>query len=159
MNPIGDVLRRETIDISGRSFDGKGELFPHVAALLCAAGVVDDSDAFVRALFEREETGPTYMGDGIAVPHGKSSCVRIPGAAIIRCRCRNYEAEEESAEVDLCVALAIPENTESDEYIRTLADLSRLLLNDRFHAVLMNSKDVSEIVRVANEEAAQLKVL
>ena len=53
--------------------------------MLKQSGCLNDEEAFIAALYEREEIGSTYMGEGIVIPHGKSETVNHAATAICRC--------------------------------------------------------------------------
>ncbi|MDQ4501632.1 PTS mannitol transporter subunit IICBA [Sinomonas sp. ASV322] len=61
------VLRRESVVLSGSASDMAGAI-DEAGRLLKAAGAVDD--AYVAAMHERESSVSTFMGNGLAIPHG-----------------------------------------------------------------------------------------
>ena len=145
-----EVMRPENIDVSGKAFSSKGEAFSHMAAMLERSGAVLNSDAFLEALYHRETLGSTYMGECLAVPHGKSDAVERVSAALCRCGPFEYESCGESGEVSLLIMLAIPVSTEETEYLRTLSNLSRILMRRDFRSVIQNSGDPAEIIAAGN---------
>ena len=154
-----DVLTKGTIDLTLPSFNCKDDLFWHLTSMLKQSGCINDEEAFITALYEREEVGSTYMGEGIAIPHGKSEAVNHAAAAICRCSPSQYLSGGDSATVNLAVALAIPKKAKADIHIKMLSNLSRLLMNERFHSVLMTSCDVEEVLEVYKEEITKLPPL
>lgn len=139
---ISESLTEDLVDCQADTFLDKNELFSNMAQMLLQAGRIMEKDAFLQALYQREDTGSTYMGNGIALPHGKSDTVTEPTVAF--CRCKNafpYESDGETGEVDLIFMLAIPKATETNEYLRVLANLSRLLVHEDFVASLRKAPD------------------
>ena len=96
------------------------------------------------------------MGEGIAVPHGKSSTVVKASAAFCRCKPFQYESNDEQGKVWLIIMLAIPKGTNDDTYVRSLANISRLLINSRFRNALENSINIDEILQIGKEELNKL---
>ena len=45
---------------------------------LADEGKLSDQNAFFNAVMRRENEGPTSLGEGLAVPHGKSVAVKEP---------------------------------------------------------------------------------
>lgn len=45
-------------------------------------GILDNAQDFLQAVTERENEGPTALGEGLAVPHGKSASVRRAAFAL-----------------------------------------------------------------------------
>ena len=56
----------------------------NLAAVLLKNGYIDDVEQFVSDIYEREAEGPTGMGEGISIPHGKSTAAKKIGIAIGR---------------------------------------------------------------------------
>ena len=151
-----DVLTKETIDLTPPSFKDKDELFQHVAKMMKQAGRIKSEEVYLESLYKREESGTTYMGNGIALPHGISDTVIQASAAICRCEPFKYQSNEDCEPVHLVVALAVPRAAESKDYIRMLSNLSRLLLKERFLNVLTTSDSGEEIIKVFKEEIPKL---
>jgi len=149
---ISESLTEALVDCRRNTFLDKDELFSHMAQMLLQAGRITDKDAFLNSLYEREDTGSTYMGNGIALPHGKSDAVKEPTIAFCRCQTPfEYESDGEKGEVDLIFMLAIPKDTEAKEYLRVLANLSRLLVHDEFVASLRNAADFATLKRTIQQ--------
>ena len=62
-----NVLRRESIVLGGASTDMTGAI-EEAGRLLKATGAVDD--AYIESMHERERSVSTFMGNGLAIPHG-----------------------------------------------------------------------------------------
>jgi fructose-specific phosphotransferase system IIA component len=154
-----DVLSKGTIDLTLPSFNCKDELFRHLTSMLKQSGCINDEEAFITALYEREGIGSTYMGEGIAIPHGKSEAVNHAAAAICKCSPFQYLSGDDAETVNLAIVLAIPRKAKVDTHIKMLSNLSRLLMNERFHSVLMSSGDVEEVLKVFKEEIIKLSPL
>lgn len=60
----------------------KIDLFQFVSNLLYTNGLLIKSSAFMNALVEREEMGPTLLQDGMAIPHGEDACVLQPSLCV-----------------------------------------------------------------------------
>lgn len=154
-----DVLKEETIDITSPLFMDKDEMFRHMSRMLKKTSAIQDEEIFLKALYEREKAGTTFMGDSIALPHGRSDTVVKPAAAICRCSPFKYISGNDSGVVRLVVALAIPQQSKADSYIKMLSNLSRLLMNERFTQVLTKSESTKEIIEVYKEEIKKLPLL
>jgi fructose-specific phosphotransferase system IIA component len=154
-----DVFSEDIIDLSSAKFKDKEELFHHMAKLLKNAGCIEDESEFVKALYEREKQGSTYMGNGIAIPHGKSDTVKRAAAAFCRCAPFLYESNNDTGEVGIVFVLAVPQKTEANTYIKMLSNISRLLINERFISVLRESENKKEIIERYREEIKKLPVL
>ncbi|HTY27721.1 MAG TPA: PTS sugar transporter subunit IIA, partial [Mycobacterium sp.] len=65
--PAADVLDVESIVLAGTATTRDGAI-GEAGRLLVACGAVDP--AYVEAMYEREGSVSTYMGNGLAIPHG-----------------------------------------------------------------------------------------
>lgn len=71
------LLDHDSVVLAGRA-RGSAEAIDEVGALLVAAGAVEQG--YVAAMHERERTVSTFMGNGLAIPHGTNAAK----AAIVR---------------------------------------------------------------------------
>ena len=81
MNEIVNVLDPKIIELNIDA-KNKKEAITELSKKLKEANYIDDIDAFIEDIYIRESEGITGIGDGIAIPHGKSSYVSSVGVAI-----------------------------------------------------------------------------
>ena len=72
--PLNDILNADIIDLNVEG-NTKDEVLHYMANVLYKNGYINDTDVFVKDIYERESEGPTGMGAGISIPHGKSNSV------------------------------------------------------------------------------------
>jgi mannitol/fructose-specific phosphotransferase system IIA component len=70
MADLGGLLDPSRIRLDGRAADRTAAV-RQAGELLVAAGAVDPS--YVDSMLEREDSVSTYMGEGVAIPHGTNS--------------------------------------------------------------------------------------
>lgn len=80
---LSSVLDPAIIDLAVEGAT-KDEVLRALANKLLAAGYISDVEQFVRDIYDREAEGPTGMGQGISIPHGKSAAARKIGIAVGR---------------------------------------------------------------------------
>ncbi|MFI3283884.1 MAG: PTS sugar transporter subunit IIA [Erysipelotrichaceae bacterium] len=80
---LKDVLDKNLVKI-GLDVKNKDDALHQLANVLCENGYIDDVSIFVKDIYLREEEGVTGIGNGIAIPHGKSDSAQRPGIAIAR---------------------------------------------------------------------------
>ena len=149
---LGEVLVKEAVVLDHDPFKDKDEMFDFLAGKLNSAGVATDKEAYKKALYEREEMGPTYMGNFIGLPHGKCDEVIKPGIAF--CRCKEpftYQSCGEEGKVKYVFMLAIAGTQSGDEYMRVLATLAGLLAHEEFLAVLETCTSYEDLLDKINE--------
>lgn len=143
---IEEILSQETMDISDSQMKNKTQLFRFMASMFWEAGKIYDQECFLTSLFEREDTGSTYMGNGLVVPHGKSETVRTPSIALCRFRPFVYNEDQEDEIAEIALMLAIPSSTDHDVYLGMLADITRLFLDDEFLEFLKKETDKTKVL-------------
>ena len=151
-----DVILPETVDLNIAHINDKDTLFVHMTSMLKKSGRITSEQEFLSSLYEREDMGSTYMGNDIAIPHGKSSSVLTATVAFARSdEGFSYKSADEEGAVKIIFMLAIPADTEASEYLRVLASLARLLMHESFIEMLMkaqNYQDVITAIRDAEKE-------
>ncbi|MVU78165.1 PTS mannitol transporter subunit IICBA [Nocardia sp. ET3-3] len=82
--PSTDVLPLDSIVLAGAA-DTSADAITEAGELLLAAGAVDRS--YIPAMHERERLTTTYMGNGLAIPHGTNeakSSIHRAGLSVVR---------------------------------------------------------------------------
>lgn len=148
------VLSPNVIDPKIHHFANKDELFHHMSNLFYKAGFVNDADGFVNALYQREEEGSTYMGNGLVIPHGRSEFVDKAGIGICRFNPMKYEGEAEEL-ANYAVVLAIPKKVSSNEYMRILAKVACSLLDENVVDTVKNEPNVLKIIDVLSKKISE----
>ena len=151
-----NVLYPELIDLNDRVFFNKDDCFRYLAHILAENGFIENESSFIKSLYEREELGTTYMGDNLAVPHGWSETVIKPVATLCRCKPFLYGSGDNKEMVDRIAMLAVPNKTSSNNYMKTLATLASLLMNERFSNAFKTEVNPEKIIDCANEEEKNL---
>lgn len=149
---ISRVIRPQTVDLDGNGIKDKESLLDHMISMMVRAGVVSSRQEYLDAIYEREAMGPTYMGNFIAIPHGKCEAVKNP--AIAFCRCNNgvfYHTDMGGGEVKLIFMLAIPAHMSGEEYMRVLAQLARLLVYPDFVDRLYKAQTYDDVVNAIKD--------
>ena len=77
---IVDLLKVESIDLKAQPKD-KAAALEHLITLMESGGNLLDKDEYRACVLRREEEGSTGIGEGIAIPHAKTSAVKAPGLA------------------------------------------------------------------------------
>lgn len=84
-----------------------------------------------ESLLGREKLGSTGLGNGVALPHGRSDSFDQARLAVIKlARGIDYDAPD-SEPVDLLFALIVPEDS-TDDHLQILALLAEMLADKKF---------------------------
>jgi PTS system fructose-specific IIA component len=143
---ISEVIEPATVALTMDGIRKKEEAIDFLADLLDKAGHLSNKAEYIQSVYEREKLGPTYMGNFIAIPHGKSDAVIEAGVAFGRSpQGFQYETDLGGGEVKLVFLLAIPNRMSADAYMAVLARLARLLVHSEFCDDLYAAKCYQDI--------------
>lgn len=147
---VSDVLRNDRIELNLKSDTKEGAL-KELTELLYKSGALTDKEAFLNDVLERESISTTGIGNGIAIPHGKSANVLETTAAIGRC---NKPLEWESMDdkpVNFIVLLAVNENDRTGVHVKLLSQMARKLASEETCKRLVDAKTTEEIRAIFSE--------
>ena len=152
MNIMG-FLDERAVTVDLKSQTSKEEVIRELVGLLVKAGAIKDRDVnkLVQILFKRESLGSTGIGQGVAIPHGKSDCVAKLVAAFGVSRAGITFDALDGEPVSLFFLLVAPEDS-AGPHLKALARISRLLKDKHFRDKLRASKDEKELLKIIREE-------
>jgi fructose-specific phosphotransferase system IIA component len=146
---LSDLLTPERIKIplvSTSKADLLGEL---VDVVVRTADVSDDAD-ILRAVREREEVLSTGIGNGVAIPHGKSLAVSsLAMVAGVTREPVDFEALD-GKPVSLFFLLVGPESA-AGQHVKALSRISRLLRRDSFRQRLVEAPSPEAFFEILKE--------
>ncbi len=155
---ITDLMIQETMIMDLKAVT-KEAAIDELIASLAASGRINDPVLFKEMILKREAESSTGIGGGIAMPHAKTKAVNEPTVVFAKSRQGvDFEAlDGEAAYVFFMIAA--PEGA-GNTHLRTLAALSRLLIDAEFIGQLMDAKTPEEVTALfdskqAVEEAAK----
>ncbi|KVE34255.1 phosphoenolpyruvate--protein phosphotransferase [Burkholderia sp. TSV86] len=129
----------------GAGADSKHDAIRQAGALLVAAGVIEPG--YVDSLLGREQVSNTYLGSGVAIPHGLQEdrhLIRRTGVAVLQVPAGvDWQGGERAK---LVVAIA----AQSDEHIALLQRLTRLIGDPAQLERLLAARDAQVIVDALN---------
>ena len=136
-------------------YASRDEAIRQLAARLASLGKITDGDAFIADVFHRESLGPTALGEGLAVPHGKSSAVAEAAFAVATLsQPLEWEGVDGPEKVELIVLLAIPPAEAGSTHIQVLTELTSRLADDALRARVMAATSAEDLL-AALEDAPQ----
>ncbi|MBI4387720.1 MAG: PTS sugar transporter subunit IIA [Candidatus Omnitrophica bacterium] len=148
---IHEVLEKRAIKIGIEATDKEGAL-KELVGVLSGIRNIGDQKAIVKALIERENLGSTGIGQGIAIPHGKTDRVTELVAVMgISHRGVNFDALD-GEPVYVFFLLVTPKEA-SGPHLKALAQISRLLRDSYFCELIRKCKTAEEVHElIKNEE-------
>ncbi|MBN8193493.1 PTS sugar transporter subunit IIA [Bacillus sp. NTK074B] len=157
---ITDLLTEETIqlDLSSRTKDG---VIDDLVSVLDKSGKLQDHKEFKKAILNREAQSTTGIGEGIAIPHAKTSAVKSPAIAFGKSEEGvDYESLD-GAPAHLFFMIAATEGA-NQTHLEALSRLSSMLMDMNVRQGLLKAKSKEEILEIINrhdedEEEAPLE--
>lgn len=146
---IIDLLKPEAITL-GLDISSKDDAINALIGLHAAAGNLKDKDAYKAAILAREEQGSTAIGDGIAVPHAKTSAVKVPALAAITVKNGVDYGAPDGKPSDLLFMIAATED--GDVHLEILSRLMVMLMDPDFTAKLRAAKSVDEFLQTIDAQ-------
>ncbi|HET6273730.1 MAG TPA: PTS sugar transporter subunit IIA [Bacteroidota bacterium] len=149
---ISDILTEEVVatDLPGGS---KEEIIDAMIDLVAVSPKIIDKEKVREAVFEREKIMSTGVGNGFAVPHGKTDAVSdIVAAFAVTAEPIDYESIDEKP-VRL-VFLLVGKNNMVGPHIKLLSRISRLMNKEEFRKRLIAVSTPKEIIEIFKQEEA-----
>ena len=147
---LPDILSADStlVDLKGET---KEDIIAELVDTLAVDDAISDRDKVLQAVLEREKIMSTGIGDGIAIPHGKSDAVETLVAALGTQR-RGVDFEALDGEPAYVFFLLVSPANVSGPHIKALARISRLLKNDDFKKKLIAAETAAEIIEIIETE-------
>ena len=150
---ITDLLSEKAINLQGKA-NSKEEAIIQLVDLMVENENINNKEAYKQAVLKREEEGTTGIGEGIAIPHGKTDAVEKPGlAAMIIPDGVDFKSLDGSP-AKLLFLIAAP-NTKDNVHLDVLSRLSTLLMDTEFREALYNAKSPREFLECIDKAESE----
>lgn len=141
---ITDLLSTSAIKLNGVAHS-KEEVINQMVDLMESNGNIINKEEYKRVVMEREKEGTTGIGEGIAIPHGKTEAVSKPGlSAMVIPNGVNFDSLD-GQPAKLIFLIAAP-NTKDNVHLDVLSRLSTLLMDTEFRKELLNAETPAEFM-------------
>lgn len=149
---ITDLLKKESISLN-RELASKSDAIDALIELHEKAGNLKDKEAYKKEILAREAQGSTAVGNGVAIPHAKTSAVAKPGLAAISAPAGvDYESLDGNPS-NLLFMIAAPED--GNLHLEVLSRLMTLLMDESFRNELLAAKTADEFLDVINRRESE----
>jgi PTS system mannitol-specific IIA component len=146
---VPDLLARSAVRLDAAAAD-RDDAVRQCGRALVSAGAAEPG--YIDAMLARERTVSTYVGEGVAIPHGTLAgkelvhhdalCVlRFPGGV-------DWNGER----VALCVGIA----ARGDGHVRILSELAQILLDPGRARRLREAADPDEVIRLLRPDGEEI---
>ncbi|AQS04464.1 PTS fructose transporter subunit IIABC [Clostridium beijerinckii] len=147
---IVDLLHKQGINLNFNP-NTKEQCINELVDLMDKTGNLNNKEEYKKAILAREELSTTGIGDGIAIPHGKTSAVKKASLAAAICKKGvDYDALD-GQPAHLFFMIAVPDNNDN-LHLEVLARLSTILMDEAFRTSLINCSDKEEFLRLIDKK-------
>jgi len=137
--------------LTGLRGDSKNDIIGTLIDLVCQSPKVLDKEKVRTAIFEREKIMSTGVGNGFAIPHGKTDAVSdVVAAFAVTAGPIDYQSLDEKP-VRL-IFLLIGKDSMVGPHIKLLSRISRLMNKEEFRNKLLNAQTPNEIMETFRKE-------
>jgi fructose PTS system EIIA component len=147
---MNEIFTREHISIH-LDLKNKNDYLKYIASLSVTLGVGKDEQGVYDGLIAREKEFETNIGDGIAIPHTKSSFINRPAIIVLKPENQVYWGGDYEEDVKIIISILSPEKQEDNIHIKLLSSLSRKLIYEDFKNGLINALNEEEIYKMVEE--------
>ncbi len=147
---ISDFLNPELI-IPELAAQTKEEVLLELADRIARNFSGVSAEKLLRILKEREKLGSTGIGDGFAIPHGKSKSIDQMIISFGRSRAGIPFDSLDGKPAHYFFVLIAPENSAGD-HLKALAKISRFLKNSLFKESLAKAEGQAELQQLIQEQ-------
>ena len=142
---VAQVLDIEQVIIDLAGVNQK-DVIEQLADCLDKKGVLLNKDDYIDAVLEREQHSTTGVGNGIAIPHGKSTAVKEAAIAYAKLKEPVEWAALDDQPVSIVIMLAIPEGEKGETHLRLLSEIAVKLMDDEVVDALKKENDRLAII-------------
>ena len=144
--------KNDQVRINAR-FTSREEAIHALTQRLAALGKISSTEQFLEEVYRRESLGPTALGEGLAVPHGKTAAVKEAAFAVATLsEPLQWEGVDGPEAVDLVVLLAIPPNEAGTTHMQLLTALTTRLADDEIRARIQSATTPDELLSALDDK-------
>jgi fructose-specific phosphotransferase system IIA component len=149
---ISDILTEDMV-LTPLEGDSKDDIIDALIDRVATSPKVKDKEKVRQAIFEREKIMSTGVGNGFAIPHGKTDAVTdIVASFGVTAKPIDYQSLDEKP-VRL-VFLLVGKDSLVGPHIKLLSRISRLMNKEGFRKRLLELQTSKEIIEAFKSEEA-----
>lgn len=146
---MSKVLDENSITLDLKA-DTKVDAIKELTSLLKKTGKVTDESAFIDDVLYRETEGITGLGQGVAIPHGKSTAVNETSLAIGVSKNPIAWESLDDKPVNIIILFAVRNQDSNVLHIKLLQHVAILLAKDDFIKELHTIKSKKKLIKMFN---------
>ncbi|WP_238916861.1 BglG family transcription antiterminator [Clostridium sp. YIM B02555] len=144
---LAKVIQKETIKLDMKATT-KDEALKELTELLYDSGTLSNKEEFLEDVYYRETLGSTGIGNGIAIPHGKSKFVNKTSIAFGKTRSDIKWETLDGKPVNFIILFAVTESDKNSVHVRLLSKVAARLGDDEVCEALLGAKTSEEVYEI-----------
>ena len=138
--------------------DSKIKALEYLTKLLYKDQAIGDESEFLKDVLIGEGEGQTGIGDGIAIPHGKSGTVRKDCIAFGKLKQPVTWESVDDKPVSVIFLFAVNKNTDADNHLRMMAMVARALADEEICRRIKEVETKEDVFVIINEITAAMGI-
>ncbi|MBO1099664.1 PTS sugar transporter subunit IIA [Enterococcus hirae] len=148
---IANVITEKLIRLEMKA-KTKKEAILELSELLKENGIIKDVDDFSSDVFQREKEGITGIGNGVAIPHGKSASVIQTSLVVGKVETPiSWESLDEQP-VKVIILFAVKDTDANTVHIKLLQKVAMLLAEDTIIEKMNQATSKAELMELLAKE-------
>lgn len=150
---LSSLLTPERVVLDVKEKD-KDALLSRLITTLATVSDVADATALENEVKEREDLGNTGIGRGIGFPHAKST--QVAGISVLLARpAKPVEyGSLDGLPVSIVLLIVAPADGDNNEYLHTMARISRLLGKSEVREQILAAGSPEEVIEIVEHNEA-----
>jgi len=150
MMKLADILSEKTIKVPLENRE-KSRVIEELVDLLDKAGSITNRDAVLKAILDREAVMSTGVGEGVAIPHGKSDAAPVIVAALgISAEPIDFDSIDKEPVRLIWLLVGPPGQT--GPHLKALSRISRLMHMGELKEKLLKATSAEQVLEEVGRE-------
>ncbi|EOS7956754.1 PTS sugar transporter subunit IIA [Enterococcus hirae] len=148
---IANVITEKLIRLEMKA-KTKKEAILELSELLKENGIIKDVDDFSSDVFQREKEGITGIGNGVAIPHGKSASVIQTSLVVGKVETPIPWKSLDEQPVKVIILFAVKDTDANTVHIKLLQKVAMLLAEDTIIEKMNQATSKAELMELLAKE-------
>jgi PTS system nitrogen regulatory IIA component len=150
---IMDFLSQDSIIVDLKAIDKKSAII-ELVKVLKDTGKVKKTDEIIDVILEREKLGSTGIGQGVAIPHGKTEILQKQTGVLGISR-KGIEFNSLDGDPVHIIFLLVGPIEVAGQHLKALSRISRLFKDKFLRQAIRDAITVEEVVKIIQQDIQQ----
>lgn len=143
------MIRKNLVFVK-QDLNSREDAINFIADVTEKEGLLSNKSDFITAVFKRESEISTSIGNGIAIPHGKTDAVKDIFVSYVGIK-KPFEWDGSTKDkIKGIFLIGVPEKKASTLHLKAISEISKKLINDKFREDLFNCKSDNDAFNLLN---------